>query len=245
MPGRVSQTDVIHPFPIPRKPKIWYAGAPDVRPRERSTEARGKGLEEKNEDYLTKAEEETLLALARTTLEVYVRTGERPDVDDFELTETLHKFRGAFVTLRKGGQLRGCIGYTSCTKPLAVAVRDSAVSSAGADPRFAPVTPEELDEVSVEVSALAEGDTPDTPFKRLANTKDIVIGRDGLYLENEPGSGGLLLPQVAVEQGWTVGEFLSALCRKAGVRDGAWKEPGTTLYRFSAQVFGERDEADA
>ncbi len=200
-------------------------------------------MEENSEHYLTKAEEKTLLALARKTIEVYVRTGKRPNVDDFDLTETLHQPHGAFVTLRKQGQLRGCIGYTAASKPLAVAVRDSAVSSASADPRFSPVTPEELDGLSVEVSALAEGDAPDTPFKRLASTDDIVIGRDGLYLEKKSGSGGLLLPQVPVEQGWGVDEFLSALCRKAGVRNGAWKDPGMKLYRFSAQVFGESDAA--
>lgn len=193
------------------------------------------------DEYLARDEEETLLRIARSALELYVREGLSVDVDDFELTETLLEPHGAFVTLRKGGDLRGCIGYTSNTKPLAIAVRDSAISSASNDPRFSPVSRDELAEISVEVSALALGDRPDTPYRRVACIDEIVVGRDGLFIEGRSG-GGLLLPQVAVEQGWDVPQFLSALCRKASLPEGAWEEPDTRLYRFSAQVFGESDD---
>lgn len=199
-------------------------------------------MDSTSEHYLSKAEENTLLLLARTTLEAYVHTSTRPKVEEFDLTDTLRKPHGAFVTLRKADELRGCIGYTSNTKPLAQTVLDSTVSSASNDPRFSPVTPGELDQVTIEVSALTAGDKPDTPFRRLDTIGDIVIGRDGLYIERGAGKGGLLLPQIPVEQRWNVDQFLSALCRKAGLPDGAWNEADTILYRFSAQVFKENDE---
>jgi uncharacterized protein (TIGR00296 family) len=88
---------------------------------------------------------------------------------------------------------------------------------------------------------LGHGDTPEKPFKRVHDISEIVIGRDGLYIEQPPMRGGILLPQVAVEQKWGVGQFLSAVCRKAGYPDGAWRKPEYALYRFSAQHFAEGD----
>ena len=194
---------------------------------------------------LTRDEEQTLLSIGRRALNAHVRNGERIRLDEDGLSKTLRAHHGAFVTLRKGKDLRGCIGITSNLKPLAMAVRDSTISSAGADPRFDPVRPGELDELSIEISVLGHGDTPDTPFKRMDNVEDIVIGRDGLYIVAPPKKAGLLLPQVAIEHQWDVLAFLEALCRKAGCSPDTWKNKDVKLYRFSAQVFSDKDAPEA
>lgn len=191
------------------------------------------------ERFLTRDEETLLLRIARDALEAYVREGRRIDVDEYPLTERMREKHGAFVTLRAHGELRGCIGYTANEERLADAVRDNAINAASRDYRFAPVAPDELPEIRIEVSALMPGDKPDTPFKQVRNTDEIVIGRDGLYIELPGSRGGLLLPQVAVEQGWDIPQFLSAVCRKAGYPDRSWEMPEARLYRFSAQVFSE------
>jgi AmmeMemoRadiSam system protein A len=194
-----------------------------------------------NCNYLDAAEEELLLQIARDSLESYVRGGERLDLKDYELTDNLRAKHGAFVTLRCEGQLRGCIGYTKSLEPLAQAVRDNAINAAGRDPRFDPVSPGELDSIRVEVSALCPGDMPDSPFIEIHDISEIVIGRDGLYLEHAgPQGGGLLLPQVPTEQGWDLDQYLAGLCRKCGAAERAWEQPEARLFRFSAQVFGEK-----
>ena len=189
--------------------------------------------------YLNEEEEKLLLRIARDSLETYVRSGISLDLDEYPLTDRLREKHGAFVTLRRNGELRGCIGYTKSIEALVEAVRDNAVNAAARDPRFNPVTPEELDEIEIEVSALCSGETPDSPFIEVHDINEIEIGRDGLYLQAGPRGGGLLLPQVPMEQGWDLQQYLSGLCRKAGVSDGAWNQPGSKLYRFSAQVFSE------
>ena len=193
-----------------------------------------------SENYLSAEEERLLLQIARETLEQFARTGDVPPLDRFPLTPRLREKHGAFVTLRKHGELRGCIGYTSNEMPLARAVQENAVNAASRDPRFRSVTAAEAADIDIEISALTPGDEPDTPFKKVNDISEIVIGRDGLYIERHHQRGGILLPQVATEQGWDVQQFLTAVCRKAGYPTGAWKESGTQLYRFSAQVFSER-----
>lgn len=190
-------------------------------------------------DYLSREEELTLLRIARDSLEHHVRTGQRIEVETYPLTANLRARHGAFVTLREAGALRGCIGYTKSLEALALAVRDNAINAAVRDPRFEPVRKEELPNIHIEVSALCPGDEPESPFIAVSDISDIMLGRDGLYLECGGSRGGLLLPQVPIEQGWTVEQFLSGLCRKAGVPDGSWDQPGYRLHRFSAQVFGE------
>jgi len=192
-----------------------------------------------SEHYLSKTEEQTLLRIARAALEAHVAEHQRIDLDAFEITPTLREKHGAFVTLRRHGELRGCIGYTANEMPLAQTVEENAVNAASRDFRFPAVTADELEEITIEISALTPGDKPETPFKSVADVNESVIGRDGLYIEKPPLRGGILLPQVAVEQGWDVPQFLSAVCRKAGYPDRAWEKPGVNLYRFSAQVFGE------
>lgn len=192
------------------------------------------------EPFLTADEEQLLLRIARDSLTHYVNEGERLDLKPYPLTHALKDNHGAFVTLRSDGVLRGCIGYTKALEPLAETVRDNAINAAARDPRFPPVAPPELGSISIEVSALCPGEEPGSPFIVVHDTNDIVIGRDGLFLENAgPRGGGLLLPQVPVEQGWNVQQYLEGICRKAGAPFRAWEQEGVNLYRFRAQVFHE------
>ncbi|MCP4645031.1 MAG: AmmeMemoRadiSam system protein A [bacterium] len=187
-------------------------------------------------------EQKRLLAtIARDSLESWVCDGKRLDLSAYPLTPSLEDKHGAFVTLRNGGELRGCIGYTANETPLAEAVRENAINACSRDMRFEQVGADELDHISIEISALTPGDTPETPFKAVNDIGEIVIGRDGLFIVSSDSRGGLLLPQVATEQGWDVPTFLSAVCRKAGMPDRSWEDPEVDLYRFSAQVFAESE----
>lgn len=191
-------------------------------------------------DYLTIEEGSLLLQIARASLETFVLQGERLDLEQFPLSTPMRDKHGAFVTLRKAGELRGCIGYTRSLESLAEAVRDNAINAGSRDPRFPPVTADELPRLHFEVSALCPGEAPGSPFVHVHNLNEIVLGQDGLYLELADGrGGGLLLPQVPGEQGWGLSEFLEGVSRKAGAAPDAWQDPANTLYRFSAQVFSE------
>ncbi len=139
--------------------------------------------------------------------------------------------RGVFVTLKKHGELRGCIGYITGLKPLVQAVLDNSYNAAFQDPRFGPVTADELSAISIEISVLTEP----VPVK---SVEEIQVGRDGLIMERGPYRG-LLLPQVPVEQGWDRKTFLDQTCFKAGLPAGAWKDGETKIFRFQAIIFGE------
>lgn len=190
--------------------------------------------------FLSAGEQSVLLRIAREALETYVTRQDRIDLDHFTLTPELETRHGAFVTLRRGDELRGCIGHTRNIEPLALAVRDNTINAAARDPRFPPVQPDELPRIHIEVSALCPGATPDSPFIPVHDIAEIQVGRDGLYLDHAGArGGGLLLPQVPVERRWDVHAFLDGVCAKAGAEPGAWNDPGSQLYRFSAQVFAE------
>lgn len=194
------------------------------------------------EPFLSREEEQLLLRIARESLLVYLSEERRIDLSAYPLTPETRERHGAFVTLRLSGELRGCIGHTRSIESLAEAVRDNAINAAVRDPRFMPLTLEELPQVHIEISALCPGAAPDTPFIPVKSLSEIVIGRDGLYLDHAGSrGGGLLLPQVAAERNWNVEQFLEALCAKAGAGPEAWKSPGCELFRFSAQVFEERN----
>jgi len=186
------------------------------------------------EGGLTKAEQTTLLRLARDTVAAFVKTGRQPESDPaaYQLTETLKAPGAAFVTLKNAGRLRGCIGHIIAAGPLYKSIIENACHACR-DPRFTyePITEEEVPALSIEISVL-------TPMRRVTDPKEIEVGRDGLMMERG-WARGLLLPQVPTEQGWNREEFLAATCQKAGLPPEAWKDPGTTIYRFSAQVFGE------
>jgi AmmeMemoRadiSam system protein A len=137
---------------------------------------------------------------------------------------------GVFVTLKIAGKLRGCIGRLQSEDPVDETVAEMARSAAFSDPRFPPISIEELDDISVEISRLSEF------FPVSAG--EVQVGKHGLMLRLGQRSG-LLLPQVPGEQGWNRGEFLTGLCRKSGLPDGSWEEPGAILEGFTAEVFGE------
>ena len=146
---------------------------------------------------------------------------------------------GAFVTLRTfpAALLRGCVGYPRPVLSLGQAIEQAAVAAALEDPRFPPVTAAEARELVVEVSLLSvpEPVVGDDAVRRRAS---VVVGRHGLIV-SAPGASGLLLPQVAVEEGWDVEEFLARAGEKAGLSRNAWRDPATRLERFEAEVFAE------
>lgn len=138
---------------------------------------------------------------------------------------------GAFVTIREGGELRGCIGYIESPLPLWRVVQEVADKAAFEDPRFSPLEPDEFGRMTIEISVL-------TAPQRMRTPDEIVIGEHGLIIEHG-GRRGLLLPQVATEYGWDREEFLQHVCRKAGLAPGAWRDAGATLYLFRADIIGE------
>ena len=142
----------------------------------------------------------------------------------------LGETRAVFVSLHGPGHaLRGCIGNVRPTLPLGQAVVQMAAAAATRDPRFGPVQPEEVAELSVELSVL-------TPFERVAGIDDVEPGRHGLMIRGR-GRSGLLLPQVASQLGWGSAEFLAATCRKAGLPEGSWSAEDVDVERFEAEVF--------
>lgn len=153
----------------------------------------------------------------------------KPFIEPPSIPPKLQEKRGAFVCLHKGGDLRGCIGMIEGRAPLHQTVREMAVQAAFSDPRFCAVDSSELDRLDVEISVL-------TPLEKISDPAEIEIGKHGLLIKRGYRSG-LLLPQVATDNGWGRIEFLEWTCRKAGLDINAWKEPDTEIYRFSADVF--------
>jgi AmmeMemoRadiSam system protein A len=175
-----------------------------------------------------------LLALARSTITAALCGPPRappalPDVPGARL------HRGAFVTLeeRESHDLRGCIGHIASDRPLGEIVRQVAVSAATHDPRFPPVEREELASLRIEISVLSEPVRIE-PF----DPSRLMIGRDGV-LVRRGSAQGLLLPQVATEHGFSAEAFLNAVCHKAGLEPESWREPGTHVFTFTADVFVE------
>lgn len=175
-----------------------------------------------------------LVKLARETIETFIKEKKKLKVPE-NTPDSLKEELGVFVTLNKDGLLRGCIGYPEPIAPLVKAVIDVAISAAVNDPRFSPVTINELDDLEIEVSVLTkpvliEAKKPEEYMEK------IKIGEDGLIIERGPYKG-LLLPQVAVEWGWNVEEFLYNTCVKAGLTADCWIYPDVKIYKFSSQIF--------
>jgi AmmeMemoRadiSam system protein B/AmmeMemoRadiSam system protein A len=184
-----------------------------------------------NEGELNVEQQRKLLRLARRTIEEYVRTGKAPQVTESD--PALCQPRGVFVTLKHGEMLRGCIGDLEGREPLYLNVRDKAIASAVNDYRFEPVRPNEVKDLSIEISVLS-------PMRRVNDPSEIVAGKHGV-LVCQGARSGVYLPQVATEQGWTRDQMLTHLCQyKAGLSPDAWRR-GAELYCFTAQVFGEKD----
>jgi AmmeMemoRadiSam system protein A len=186
------------------------------------------------EPELTHPDRQALLALARRAIAASLAGEPAPAVPDVPGARLK---RGAFVTLeeRRDGALRGCIGRVTGDRPLGEVVRTVAVSAALEDPRFPAVEPNELPELRLEISVLG----PPVPFDPgRPDGGGLVVGRDGLLVRRGDALG-VLLPQVATEHGLDPVAFLSAACRKAGLGPHAWREPGTHVSTFEADVFGE------
>lgn len=181
-----------------------------------------------SERILNDAQRATLLRLARRTVEQTVGAEPRTEVGGGEPSTEA----GAFVTLHKRGQLRGCIGSFDTTRPVASQVQEMAVAASTRDPRFSPVSRDEVDDLDIEISVL-------TPPLKIEDPQEIEVGQHGLII-SRGFRRGVLLPQVASEHGWDRETFLAHTCQKAGLPPDAWRDPQTTIEVFAAEVFGER-----
>lgn len=198
---------------------------------------------------LNEEQKKKLLNIARQTIEAYIKERRVPQFseDDPELSKSY----GAFVTLRKctlnrarsgsgprsksrddEESLRGCIGHIISKEPLYKVVRDMTIASSTQDPRFPPVTANELKDIKIEISVLS------VP-KLIKDIKEFELGKHGVIVQKGYNQG-VFLPQVATETGWGKEEFLSNLCsHKAGLSSDAWKDKDTKIYIFEAEVFEE------
>ena len=173
-------------------------------------------------------DQQRLLVLARRALDARARGAEPPAIEETDRVEVL---AGAFVTIHRRGDLRGCLGRLECDSPLDQVVLHLATIVADSDPRFPPVTAEELVEIEIEISVL-------TPEREIQSLDEIEIGRHGVVVERG-GRRGLLLPQVASEHGFGVTTFVEHTCRKAGLPPDAWQH-GAHVFIFEAVVFEEQ-----
>jgi uncharacterized protein len=171
-----------------------------------------------------------LLRIARHSIES-VLDGRTAEILEHELDEVLRRPAGAFVTLKKHEDLRGCIGSIHPVAPLCRAVSSNAINAAFRDPRFHPLQKDEYPSIRLEISVMG-------PVERVASIEDIEVGRDGLIV-SAGRNAGLLLPQVATEYGWDAETFLGHTCMKAGLPRDFWRRSECRIERFSAEVFGE------
>jgi AmmeMemoRadiSam system protein A len=183
--------------------------------------------------YLDESQRKELLGIARRALDGYLGAGKIPLEEGAR--GKLAAPGAAFVTLTKKGKLRGCIGFTEAVAPLFKVVQECAVAAATEDPRFPPVSSNELPSLRVEISVL-------TPLVSI-RAEEVEVGRHGLMVA-QGRMRGLLLPQVPVEWGWDREAFLDQTCVKAGLPRSAWRH-GATLWAFTAEVFGEEGKTAA
>ena len=181
---------------------------------------------------LTSSEKRQLLEIAKKSVESAV-SNSKPYELPANLPPSLMQDRGAFVTLKEDGELRGCIGHTVAMQPLAETVRDVAAFAALRDPRFRPVVASELPRLTYEISVLS-------PLRRVSDTDQIKIGEHGLMIV-KGNTRGLLLPQVAPEQHWDRNTLLDETAMKAGLPAKSWQDKDADLFMFTAVVFGESE----
>jgi AmmeMemoRadiSam system protein A len=181
--------------------------------------------------HLSDGDKRELLRIARRSIESVVRGRGVPIPKT--TSQVFQEPCGAFVTITERGQLRGCIGYTEVAKPLAEVVSEVAAKAALDDPRFPPVSEDELEQISIDISVLS-------PLEKVSDLEKIEVGKHGLLLEHGYFRG-LLLPQVALEYKWDRETFLQNTARKAGLPSDAWKDKNTTLFSFTAEVFSEEE----
>jgi len=176
--------------------------------------------------------QEELLALARRTAAQFLET------ETFSAFETadpvLLQPLGAYVTYEKEGALRGCVGRIEADRPVYLNVQYAAIAAALADPRFPSITPEELKDLTIEITLLQ-------PLRQVGSPEEIQIGRDGVLMRVGADQGALYLPQVPPEQGWDLQTTLVQLSRKAGLSDDAWQREDARFFTFAGQWFGEAE----
>lgn len=170
-----------------------------------------------------------LIDIARQS--IAAKLGRKEMIFSSDYSGPLLENRGAFVTLTKQGNLRGCIGTFESDEPLYKTIAHMAQQAAFSDPRFPPLADDEFDKLDIEISVL-------TPMIRINDPKSVTVGRDGLYVR-QGLRAGVLLPQVPVEYHWDRLKFLEQTCLKAGLPPDAWKSDRTELYTFQAEIFGE------
>lgn len=191
------------------------------------------GLDQKSTDEdkfsLSEGEKSALLQIAREAIVAEVR-GERYNAAVPKDLKLLNH-SGAFVTLREGGELRGCIGYIEARLPLYETVAQTGAKAATGDPRFDSVTKDEIENLNVEISVLS-------PLRKIKSVDEIVVGKHGILIE-KGFYRGLLLPQVATENNWDREKFLEYTCMKAGMDTDSYKRHDVNIYVFTAEVFGE------
>lgn len=180
---------------------------------------------------LTKEQKQILLKLARDTIEKYITQGK---IIKYEYKDpVLNEKRGAFVTIYNKGHLRGCIGMIEGIQELYKTIIEMAIESATADPRFLPLTPDEINEIDIEISVL-------TPPKKIKSIDEITLGKHGVIVR-KGNKSGVFLPQVATETGWDKKTFLEQLCMsKAGLPKDAYLDKSLDIYIFEAEVFREK-----
>ncbi len=182
---------------------------------------------------LTKQDKSVLLQVARSTIERRLAEQGARVQEEQELSPALKTPCGAFVTLKKSGELRGCIGRFDATEPLYRVVQQMAIAAASEDPRFPPVQASEMKRIDIEISVL-------TPMRKISSVDEIEMGKHGIYVK-KGARAGTFLPQVANETGWTKEEFLGHCARdKAGIGWDGWKD--AEVYVYEALVFGEKED---
>ncbi len=185
-----------------------------------------------SEFKLSKKDKKDLLVIARNTVEMYIKDKKKPEINERNFSETIKTNCGAFVTLKKHGELRGCIGRFDASEPLYKVVQEMAIASATQDYRFSPVTLKEIPELEIEISVL-------TPMRRIKSIDDFELGKHGIYIR-KGNRTGTFLPHVAAETGWSKEEFIGHCSRdKAGIGWDGWKD--AELYIYEAIVFGEKE----
>ncbi|HUC53055.1 MAG TPA: AmmeMemoRadiSam system protein A [Candidatus Cybelea sp.] len=182
---------------------------------------------------LSEADRCAALQLARSAVAQAVAHRKLPDV--FPQEGVFAERRGVFVTLHVRNRLQGCIGVIEAKEPLGEAIVRCAASAALEDPRFAPVTTEQLSELSIEISLLS-------PIEPIA-PESIELGRHGLFVRLH-AQRGLLLPQVAIEHRLTREQFLEETCRKAGLPREAWRDPEALLFGFTCEILSENSHSE-
>jgi AmmeMemoRadiSam system protein A len=174
--------------------------------------------------------QDRLLLLARRTIEQFLASETVPPFDGDD--PAFHQPLGAYVTYEMDGVLRGCLGRLESDQPLYLNVQYAAIASALSDPRFQPITLDELEVLDVEITVLH-------PMREVSDPQEIQIGRDGVLMRVGDKAGALFLPQVPLDQGWDLDDMLLNLCRKADLPDDAWKRDDARFYAFGGQWFAK------